>query len=202
MKILCATIILVVFSLGEAQTEAEVNEFAPYDIVKETSVKSVSGDWTIEERIYPATKWVCHETTRSNSRSQRKSFFALFGYIVGTNADAAEIPMTAPVSMKKDGADVNQMCFYLPEAHQAAPPAPTDDEVFIQNRPSMTVVTRRFTGFATKDSHWETEAKELQDALQKAGEDKGVDFSTYYRAGYDSPMKWQDRRNEIWYVKN
>ncbi|CAL4115988.1 unnamed protein product, partial [Meganyctiphanes norvegica] len=177
------------------QYETEVNEETPYTVIKTIPVKTVDGDWTIEERNYPAAKWVCHETDRPNSRSRRKSFFSLFNYIVGTNADDAEIPMTAPVSMQKD-AGVYRMCFYLPAAHQAAPPAPTDADVFIQDRPSMTVVTRTFGGFATKDSHWETEAKDLKDALQKAGEDKGVDFSTYYRAGYDAPTTFVGRRNE------
>ncbi|CAL4130873.1 unnamed protein product [Meganyctiphanes norvegica] len=202
MQILSFTILLVVFSLGLAQYETEVGEETPYTVVKTIPVKTVSGDWSIEERNYPAAKWVCHETDRPNSRSQRKSFFALFKYIVGTNADEAEIPMTAPVTMQKDGGSVYRMCFYLPAAHQAAPPAPIDTEVFIQDRPSMTVLTRTFGGFATKDSHWETEAKELQEALQKAGEDKGIDFSAYYRAGYDAPTKFVGRRNEIWYVKN
>merc|ERR1711872_487362 len=96
MKIITATILLVVFSLGKAQSEAEVDESAPYDVVRKIPVSTVSGEWTIEERLYPATKWVCHETTRSNRRSERKSFFSLFRYIVGTNADGAEIPITAP----------------------------------------------------------------------------------------------------------
>jgi len=200
MQLISVAIILFIFSFGAAQFETEAAEEAPYDVLREIPVSTVSGEWSIQERLYPATKWVCHQDDRSDSRSQKKSFFALFGYIVGSNAEAAKIPMTAPVTMRKDSKF--RMCFYLPPAHQAAPPAPTDNEVFIQDRPSMTVFTRQFGGFARKDSHWETEAKELQAAIKKAGEDNRVDFSTYYRAGYDAPMTWTDRRNEIWYVKN
>lgn len=53
--------------------------------------------------------------------------------------------MTAPVSMKKtpiDGKVDAQMCFYLPTARQASPPAPTNAELYIEERPAFTAFVR------------------------------------------------------------
>ena len=42
------------------------------------------------------------------------------------------------------------------------------------------------------------EAKKFAKVLEKAGEE--VDTSVFYTAGYDSPMKFWNRRNEIMYT--
>ncbi len=56
------------------------------------------------------------------------------------------IKMTVPVSTMRTPKQANieerEMCFYLPEAHQANPPQPTEPEVYLVNRPEITVYTR------------------------------------------------------------
>lgn len=53
--------------------------------------------------------------------------------------------MTAPVTIesKPDNQSVMKRCFtmgfYIPEAFQSNPPAPTEDGVFIETRPAMKV---------------------------------------------------------------
>ncbi|XP_071537969.1 heme-binding protein 2-like [Panulirus ornatus] len=197
MKVVVVVCSLLLAQLATAQYEEEPDELAPYESIR-------TGDG-YEVRMYPQTKWVCHHYDQANfsPRKQKKSFFALFRYITGSNEQDLEIPMTAPVTMllKKESSGMKrfQMCFYLPEAHQVSPPLPTNAEVYIEDRPSMTVFTRTFGGFARRKSVWENEAKQLQNVLLKAGE-ANVDFSSFYSAGYNSPMKFENRRNEVWFM--
>ena len=73
-------------------------------------------------------------------------FMSLFRYISGANANSEKITMTVPVSTKMTKIDENsyekEMCFYLDEEHQSSPPSPTDPDVYIVNRPAMTIYTR------------------------------------------------------------
>lgn len=73
-------------------------------------------------------------------------FMKLFRYISGANEGNKEIKMTVPVSTKwtiiNDNSYEKEMCFYLDEKHQSNPPNPTDSEVYIINRPQMTIFTR------------------------------------------------------------
>ena len=75
----------------------------------------------------------------------------LFGYISGANVGNKEIAMTIPVSTKwtkqSDGSFQKEMCFYLSEEYQSAPPQPTNSRVYIVNRPAMTVFTRYVSTF-------------------------------------------------------
>lgn len=57
----------------------------------------------------------------------------------------AKIPMTSPVTMKKTpvaGRVDAQMCFYLPAARQASPPAPANTELYIEECPAFTAFVR------------------------------------------------------------
>ncbi|XP_042876304.1 heme-binding protein 2-like [Penaeus japonicus] len=198
MKLSLAVALLAAAQLVRAQYEDEPSEIAPYNVIRE-------GDG-YEVREYPSAKWVCHSQTQdaASRRKDSRSFFALFRYIDGGNEAEASIPMTAPVSMKKTPADGKidaQMCFYLPAAHQASPPVPTNVDLYIEERPAFTAFVRTFGGFVRKDRTWEEAAEALKVDLQAAQEDE-VDFSFFYRAGYDSPMKFKNRRNEVWYTKN
>merc|ERR1712127_842005 len=182
----------------------EVN--GDYETVPYTTLKKYDG---YEMRQYPSVKWVCTELTypleeedaaaRSGEESefdllknvqemmsgkawkrgpQSGMFMKLFRYISGVNKEGEEAEMTVPVINTmtfKEGNQMNkQMCFYLNKKHQANPPTPVDPAVKIE------------------------EAKVFAEVLKAAGED--VDTSTFYSAGYDSPMKFWNRRNEVMYL--
>ena len=70
----------------------------------------------------------------------------LFRYISGENDANTKINMTIPVSSKwkklQNNSFEKEMCFYLDETYQSNPPQPTNSEVYIVNRPAMTVYTR------------------------------------------------------------
>merc|ERR1712083_1064235 len=105
-------------------------------------------------------------------------FMKLFRYISGVNQQQEEVEMTSPVlstiKLLENNMMTKEMCFYLEKKHQANPPTPVDDAVNIK------------------------EAAKFAEVLRSAGEE--VDTSTFYTAGYDSPMKFWNRRNEIMFL--
>ncbi|XP_037792127.1 heme-binding protein 1-like [Penaeus monodon] len=198
MKTIIVIGVLTVLQLSAAQYDTENLESVSYVVTR------IADGY--EERLYEASKWACHDLLKDTYgfKAQRESFLPLFRYITGDNVEGAEIDMTASVTIRKDvlpeAGKRYQMCFYMPAAYQAAPPAPTNPDVYIEDRPPMTVLTRVFGGFAMRESVWEEEAASLRQILQDAGE-KDIDFSLHYRLQYDPPMKFENRRNELWYVK-
>jgi len=173
------------------------SEGAPYQVVKSTG--------QYEERYYPARKWVCTEQQgRDGEDISSGMFMKLFRYISGGNARDESISMTIPVStqVSRDASTrmvTHRMCFFIGQIHQANPPQPNNAEVFIENREPITIFTRQVPGYMDADD-WTNEFAALSGILTSAGES----FTTepFWRAGYDSPMKFWDRRNEVWVSKN
>ena len=157
-------------------------------------------------------------------------FMKLFGYISGANVGENEIKMTVPVSMKMRGnknSFEKEMCFYLDNEHQSNPPQPTNRDVYIVNRPAMNVYTRfvnvhlsylnhyfklhkiifnkrndlfsRRQGGYMNNDEWFEEAKALDDMIATKG--LQVNNEHFYANGYNSPMQFWNRRNEVWKVK-
>merc|ERR1712127_730814 len=133
---------------------------------------------------------------------QSGMFMKLFRYISGVNKEGEEVEMTVPVINTmtfKEGDQMNkQMCFYLNKKHQANPPTPVDPAVKIEENKEFTVYVHTFGGYAMKDAVNIEQAKIFAEVLKATGED--VDTSPFYSAGYDSPMKFWNRRNEVMYL--
>jgi len=146
-------------------------------------------------------EWQSKKRDRKN-KPQTKMFMKLFRYISGVNKEQQEVAMTAPVltSMKMlEGNKITkEMCFYIEKKHQANPPTPVDSDVKIETNKEFTVYVHTFGGYAMKDAVNIREARKFAKVLDKAGEE--VDKSFFYTAGYDSPMKFWNRRNEIMYL--
>lgn len=110
--------------------------------------------------------------------------------------------MTAPVATRiVPGAGPNcestfTVSFYIPPKHQSDPPAPTSNDVFIEDFPEMTLYASSQGGFM-KEEHWLNEARDLSQKLH----DKSIHKEFYFTAGYDSPFKLFNRNNEVWFVK-
>ncbi|XP_047430354.1 heme-binding protein 2 [Mugil cephalus] len=159
-----------------------------------------------EVRTYHATKWV--STTLSGTQwdaAMNTGFRRLFNYIQGNNQNKAKVEMTAPVTCRVDpGAGPAceskfTVSFYLPEEHHASPPEPSDPEVFVEERKELTAYVRTYGGFSNENMKRE----ELQKLIESLKRD-GVQYveKPYYAAGYDSPFKLTNRRNEVWVLKN
>lgn len=153
-----------------------------------------------EERLYEEQKWVCTQETKK-SDPLNSLFWRLFQYISGHNHNSEYIAMTVPVTTEftiQSASDKTYtMCYYLGLQHQDDPPAPLNSQVFIQERPQMTVLTRTVGGYLTSESDWMEEAGKLAAVIQENGET--VSLNHMYWAGYDSPWKFWSRRNEVWF---
>merc|ERR1711962_271244 len=196
------TLALLAFALLQVLVSASIGddlEMAPYDVIKTTE--------TYEERHYPARKWI---STMSYSISDDDvggdMFHKLFNYIDGQNEQGVKIAMTSPVTtFVVPGAGPNcesnfTMSFLIPEIHSEAPPAPTNPDVFVEERPELpSVFARRFKGFANEDDYIR-EAAALANDLNSAGED-GVNYDTWYMADYDGPYTIINRRNEVRFLR-
>merc|ERR1719348_766179 len=125
-------------------------------------------------------------------------FMKLFRYISGVNQEREE----------EGGSMYKQMCFYLPREHQAAPPTPTEEGITITQRKEMTVLVKQFGGYAMRDWVWAKECKAFHEELQVAKDIelserlRDIDFAECLTAGYDSPMKFWNRRNEVMFEVN
>jgi len=173
-------------------------EMPPYDVVNSAE--------TYEERVYPARKWVStYKLDISYDNAVSVMFHKLFDYIDGQNEAGIKVDMTAPVTVLiKPGEGPNcannfTESFYVPAVHQDQPFAPTNTDVYIEDRPELHVFSRRFHGWAS-DEDWITNAAQLHDDLVAAGVD-GINYDTYYTASYQSPYAIIGRNNEVWFMK-
>ncbi|XP_008311186.1 heme-binding protein 2 [Cynoglossus semilaevis] len=158
-----------------------------------------------EIRTYHACKWV--STTVSGTQmdaSISTGFRRLFNYIQGNNQNKVKVEMTAPVSSLVEPGE-GPACesrftvsFYLPEEHQASPPEPSSPEVFVEQRKEFTAYVRTYSGFSNENMKRE-ELLKLLESLQR--DSMPYVDKPYYVAGYDSPFKLTNRRNEVWVLK-
>merc|ERR1739838_87215 len=165
-----------------------------YNRTSEDDGGEEEGEWNIVKLITNMARkgW--------KSRPSSIMFKRLFRYISGVNKEQTEVEMTVPVvtTMKllDDSKIFKQMCFYLPKEHQASPPTPVDEAVTIETKKEMTVYVHQFGGYAMKDYVWEKEAQIFAEVLNAAGV-SNINFSEFFALGYDSPMKFWNRRNEV-----
>merc|ERR1740137_204702 len=199
-------------SLSGDDEPGEVN--GDYQQVPYTTIQKFDD---YEERVYPSVKRACTEMTYEKteednekeeegsewnvikmmqemmnkkswkSRPSSKMFMKLFRYISGVNKQTEEIEMTVPVLtrmiLQEDNMINKQMCFYITKEHQANPPTPVDEDVKIEVNKEMTVFVQTF-------------------AAKLSTKADSIDFSKFYTAGYDSPMKFWNRRNEVMFLVN
>ena len=91
------------------------------------------------------------------------------------------------------------MCFYITKEFQSNPPEPVDTEVKIVKSKERVVFVKQFGGYAMQDSVWMKEAEKFRAELSERSNE--VDFNYFWTAGYDSPMKFWNRRNEVAFEK-
>ncbi|XP_054770146.2 heme-binding protein 2-like [Lytechinus pictus] len=165
-----------------------------------------------EERRYEPSRWVStsldlmtSEEATISKKERRESFFKLFNYISGENEGSQKIEMTAPVARQYipgQGPACETkytMSFFVPREFTENTPKPKAPDVSITNLPQMTVFVKKFSGFADDDKYLE-EMKRFVSILEEDGHQ--VKDDVYYFAGYDSPFKLLNRRNEVWLVKD
>ncbi|KAK6177131.1 hypothetical protein SNE40_015297 [Patella caerulea] len=169
-----------------------------------TTAENSKESQTYEERHYPESKWVSTKVVGMVHKDARSTGFRrLFKYIQGANEPSEKVEMTAPVATKiVPGAGPNcestfTVSFFIPPENAENPPKPTDPDVFIETWPAQTIYAKQFGG-SPKDDEYVSHAQELAQELS----DKNINQNYWFTAGYDSPFKMFNRRNEVWYVKD
>merc|ERR1712203_230693 len=173
--------------------------YACTEMTYDTPDDEDSGEWSLETVM----KWMTNKKSWKN-RPQSKMFMKLFRYIAGVNKESQEIEMTVPVWSKmvvneEDGKITKDMCFYITEEFQSNPPEPTDPDVKILKSKERVVFVKQFGGYAMQDSVWMKEAEKFRSELTERKNE--VDLNYFWTAGYDSPMKFWNRRNEVAFEK-
>ncbi|XP_041951078.1 heme-binding protein 2-like [Alosa sapidissima] len=170
---------------------------------KHSNLESKGEDY--EVRTYEATRWVSTTLTGMEAdAAMNVGFRRLFKYIQGENEKKVKVEMTAPVTCRVEpGAGPAcessfTVSFFIPQEHQADPPTPSSPDVVIENRPEFTAFVRTYGGFSREEMA-RAEHLKLIESLRR----DGVQFreDPYYRAGYDSPFKLTNRRNEVWLLQ-
>merc|ERR1712193_366815 len=164
----------------------EVN--GDYKAVPYTTIQKFKG---YEEREYPSVKWACTELTYTPEIDDEEEG-------EGFNLVKMMQKMMSKSSPREDGSMTTDMCFYIDPENQKNPPGPEDPEVRIYQNKVLRVYVHQFGGYAMKDSVW---VKEAEVFATKLADNNDVDLSSFYTAGYDSSMKFWNRRNEVMFVK-
>merc|ERR1712105_450500 len=209
-KIMKASIFLLVLASASAapQFEGLKNIFSAlsgddqpgevngdYEQVPYTTLKKFDG---YEMRQYPSVKWVCTDVTykmeKEDSLSRDTNDFNLIKMVQEMMSgkgwkDKPENKMFMKLFRYISGVNKEQ---------EANPPTPTDPAVKIEQNKEFTVYVHNFGGYAMSDSVNLREARRFAEVLRNAGEE--VDTDLFYMAGYDSPMKFWNRRNEVMYL--
>jgi len=164
----------------------------------EAEEKKEGGEWGLLDMIKKMTSGKSWKKDPSS-----KIFMKLFRYISGINSEQEEIEMTIPVltTLKEvgEGMMYKKMCFYLGRKHQANPPTPTEEGVILETTKDLTVLVKTFGGYVMKDWAWMSECSTFKTELTSSPSPSwgSLDLSQCLTAGYDSPMKFWNRRNEV-----
>ncbi|CAG9466265.1 unnamed protein product [Pedinophyceae sp. YPF-701] len=170
-------------------------ECAPYKLLN----KSEDG---VEVREYPPTVWVATQIDTGYYNAQARGFRRLYKYIGGENEMGTKIEMTAPVSVTipaKDGFEGTRdgpytMAFVLPAEFQDNPPAPLNDDLYIDRRDGFVASVVGFGGWAWKGKTYE-QARSLYALLMSQGIEAEMD--EFQSLGFNPPFQLRHRHNEV-----
>jgi len=179
--------LLLLLTYSNAGPLSKSGDQVPYTLIRQMAEG-------VEEREYPPVSWVC---TNGTDYNQHSMFGLLFNYIQGSNADSVKIPMTSPVPVSVNSAEMWEMCFYCAGTHPH--PKPTDPKVYIsQQDGTRNIFTRKIGGFMNEEK-WEKEKEELAKILKE--EKVEVSQERFFMASYNGPSQLINRRNEVWFLK-
>jgi len=172
--------------------------FACTELTYEMPEDKDDGEWTLEKVM----EWMSTSKSRKG-KPENKMFLKLFRYIAGVNSEAQEIEMTVPVISKlapsEDNKMTKEMCFYITKEFQENPPQPIDKDVVIKKSSERVVFVKKFGGYAMRDSVWMDNAAAFREEISDRADELMEGY--FYTAGYDSPMKFWNRRNEVMFEK-
>jgi len=195
-----------------------LEEHQDYNVVRYPASKWVCTKMMIDVNNDPMKDWrtefdndamAAVSARKKLNTGKGKMYKKLKRYITGVNSQYAEIEMTKPVTTIRqkvkggssaEGLEYQTKCIWTgtPWDNKELP-TPVDKSVFIQTRPKLDVFVRRFGGWALSEKKWAEEKQELMKSLGSRMEE--VDMEYYATVGYQSPWTKENRRNEVWLVK-
>merc|ERR1711876_137298 len=185
----------LVKSLTGEDKPGEVN--GDYEQVPYTVLAKFNG---YEERSYPSVNYACTEMTYDSPDDEDSEEWGLERAIKWmTNKKSWKDRPQSKMVVSQDGKITKDMCFYITKEFQSNPPEPVDPEVKLVKSKDRIVFVKQFGGYAMQDSVWMKEAEKFRAELSERSNE--VDLSYFWTAGYDSPMKFWNRRNEVAFEK-
>merc|ERR1712045_904418 len=174
----------------------EVN--GDYEQVPYTVLAEFNG---YEERSYPSVNYACTEMTYDSPDDEDSEEWGLERAIKWmTNKKSWKDRPQSKMFVSQDAGKITKdMCFFITKEFQSNPPEPVDPEVKIVKSKERIVFVKQFGGYAMQDSVWMKEADKFRAELSERSNE--VDLSYFWTAGYDSPMKFWNRRNEVAFEK-
>ncbi|MQM13212.1 hypothetical protein Taro_046138 [Colocasia esculenta] len=208
----CSWVLLVMLlSCREGAVVGSYVKPSSCDSLECPSYRVVHYEENLEIRSYDKAVWMATPPINSTSYTEASNlgFLSLFAYIQGKNEQGAKIEMTTPVLVDiipSTGPFCNSnfvVRFYVPRAHQKAPPR--SDKVRPETWPGPRyAAVRRFGGFLN-DANIPVEAAALRSSLhgtpwEAAAGGGGARPARYTVAGYNSPFEFQNRVNEVMFL--
>ena len=202
---LIATLLLITFAIHLVAAYDAVPECTKYDCPSYTLLER-NATSSVEIRQYESARWVRTKVMDFYYEpAVSTGFNRLFDYITGHNVDNTIIDMTAPVAVQViPGAgpfcqSTFIVSFFVPTLYQspnAAPPAPTNPDVFVETLPETIKAVYMFPGYVHSWSDLIEPITELTTYCDANNYNYVENIETI--AGYDSPFTLSDRHNEIW----
>mmetsp|Transcript_24973 Transcript_24973/g.43117 ORF Transcript_24973/g.43117 Transcript_24973/m.43117 type:complete len:194 (+) Transcript_24973:85-666(+) len=133
----------------------------------------------------------------SFQEAEQTGFKYLFDFISGHNSRQESIPMTAPVTMVRNG-KAFIVSFFMPSQYSSVEDVPTPAEaaIHIVAAPGRVYAVSFFGGYAT-EAVWSDQVSQLKDSLGSAGLKWSPDAPDVL-AQYNSPFRFIFRHNEVW----
>lgn len=187
MTILILSLVVFIFLIWNYRLSAGTEE-QPYRVVEKLG--------KIEIREYPPAVFASVTKPGEMMDAGSAGFRSLAGYIFGGNELEQQIPMTAPVLMKKDQKQdlQTEMSFVMPASMSLDKlPAPRSGEIRLWKSDTVYLAVLRFGGFVSNQDIRE-KADELRNMLVEAR----ISFTDEVLfMGYNPPFQLINRRNEV-----
>ena len=147
---------------------------------------NVAGCGFQARKMYGANWAVTTVNTDDGDDGYVEAYWRIFKYINKANSQGVRLAkkgFSIWSSFLNEDHEIigGQLAFYIPNAHQANPPAPTDDQVEVERWDDVTTYNRAFGGNREHDvKHLRRQYKYLKAALKK----QNITPYEYTRMGY------------------
>ena len=130
-------------------------------------------------------------------------FKRLQKYISGANKFKMKMNTTVPILVEAKGKGIEKemkMSFYIPEEFQLKPPKPVDDTIFLEVKEFCAYVSS-FGGYIVHLKEFLLQVLKLEYELAKDGLKDAYLKEPIYYAGYNLPLEFINRYNEVMLIK-